>query len=72
MPIFHTAILLYDKKQFAIPAIATEQESRNGICTYRESWLLEQILPFANFSSYAVIGLFDKILAIVDYWSGCE
>ena len=33
---------------------------------------LEQILPFANFSSYAVIGLFDKILAIVDYWSGCE
>ena len=27
MPIFHTAILLYDKKQYAIPAIATEQES---------------------------------------------
>ena len=33
---------------------------------------LEQIHPFDNFSSYAVIGLFDKILAIVDYWSGCE
>ena len=29
MPIFHTAILLYDKKQYAIPAIATEQESQN-------------------------------------------
>ena len=31
MPIFHTAILLYDKKQYAIPAIATEQESQNKL-----------------------------------------
>ena len=29
MPIFHTAILLYDKKQYAIPAIAQRPYTHN-------------------------------------------
>ena len=34
MPIFHTAILLYDKKQYAIPAIAQRPYTpKNILCS---------------------------------------
>ena len=53
MPIFHTAILLYDKKQFPIPAIATEQESpyfHFHVILHRSDYCQVASIRMVNFS----------------------
>ena len=43
MPIFHTAILLYDKKQYAIPAIAQRPYTRHNGCFLIKLQLLKKL-----------------------------